>query len=187
MRHSKQFLFLISLLVLSWLGMQAVHESGHVLAAKISGGAVQKVELHPLRISRTDVAPNPFPAIVVWSGPIVGCSIPLLLELSTARCSQWLHHSLRFFSGFCLIANGAYIGIGAFERIGDCGVMLQTGSPRWALFLFGAVTVPLGLFQFHRLGSPRQFFSPAAEVSTDVALGLALAAITVVGIAAVFG
>ena len=48
----------------SWLGMQAVHELGHVLGALASGGRVARVVLHPLTISRTDLVANPRPALV---------------------------------------------------------------------------------------------------------------------------
>jgi len=44
---------------LSWLLMQALHETGHVLGAWLTGGQVVKLVLNPLAISRTDVSPNP--------------------------------------------------------------------------------------------------------------------------------
>jgi hypothetical protein len=59
---------------------------------------------------------------------------------------------LRFFAGFCLLANGLYIAIGSFDRIGDCGEMLRHGSSMWHLWLFGVVTAPLGLWLWHRQG-----------------------------------
>ena len=63
----------------SWLGMQAVHELGHVLGAILTGGRVTTVVLHPLTISRTDVFPNPHPLIEVWAGAIAfsGTNRPL--------------------------------------------------------------------------------------------------------------
>jgi hypothetical protein len=42
-----------------------------------TGGTVERVVLHPLSISRTDVSPNPHPVAVVWLGPIVGSVVPL--------------------------------------------------------------------------------------------------------------
>jgi hypothetical protein len=38
-------------LIASWLGMQAVHEAGHVLGARLSGGTVTRVALYPLTLS----------------------------------------------------------------------------------------------------------------------------------------
>lgn len=51
----------------SWLGMQAVHEAGHVVGAWLTDGRVARVVLHPLTISRTDLAENPRPLAVVWA------------------------------------------------------------------------------------------------------------------------
>ena len=68
---------------------------------------------------------------------------------------------LRFFAGFCLIANGAYISLGSFDRIGDCGEMLRLDTPIWLLWLFGAATMPAGLWLWHRQG-PHFGLGPAA-------------------------
>ena len=77
-----------------------------------------------------------------------------------------------FFAGFCLITNGAYIAIGSFGRVGDCGVMLEHGSPLWTLLLFGAMTIPLGFYLWHRLGSVKQFLADPSLVDPAVAYTL---------------
>jgi hypothetical protein len=59
---------------------------------------------------------------------------------------------VRFFAGFCLVANGAYIGVGALDPVGDAAVMLRHGSPAWSLATFGAVAVAAGLGLWHRQG-----------------------------------
>ena len=64
-----QIVLIGSTVVGSWLGMQAVHEAGHVLGAWLTGGRVARVVLHPLTISRTDLAENPWPLAVVWARP----------------------------------------------------------------------------------------------------------------------
>jgi hypothetical protein len=51
----------IALVALSWYGMMAIHELGHVMGAWLTGGRVERVVLHPLAISRTDLAHNPRP------------------------------------------------------------------------------------------------------------------------------
>ncbi len=136
----------------SWLAMQVVHELGHVLSAVASGGHVTNVVLHPCTISRTDVFPNPHPLFVAWAGSIVGTLLPLLGFLF-ARFFRWPGTFLfRFFAGFCLVANGAYIGIASIQGIGDAGEMLRYGSPRWQLILFGLFTATLGLFLWDGLG-----------------------------------
>ena len=54
MKRLHQILLIVSAVLASWLGMQAVHEAGHVLGACMTGGRVSQVVLHPLTISRTD-------------------------------------------------------------------------------------------------------------------------------------
>jgi hypothetical protein len=150
----------------SWLGMQAVHELGHVLGAWLTGGRVARVVLHPLTISRTDLAHNPSPLAVVWAGPVVGVAVPLLVWSAAAASRLPFAFALRFFAGFCLLANGLYIGVGSLDRVGDCGEMLRHGSEPW---LFGAVTAPVGLALWHRQGS--HFGLGSVPVNRGVAYG----------------
>ena len=79
MNRLHQIVLIASTVLGSWLGMQAVHESGHVLGAWMTGGKVARVVLHPLNISRTDLAHNPNPLVVVWAGPLLGVMEPLLV------------------------------------------------------------------------------------------------------------
>ncbi len=161
--------------------MMAVHELGHVAGAIVTGGKVERVVLHPLTISRTDVSPNPNPAIVVWLGPILGCLIPFAAWLVVPRRMTIARNVAMFFAGFCLIANGVYIAIGSFDRVGDCGEMLRTGSPLWALIVFGVVTVALGIFLWHRLGSLKYFLTnPSVITSRSVYLVLCILLVVVV-------
>ena len=137
--------------VASWYAMQVVHELGHVLAAWLTGGTVQRVVLHPLEISRTDVAPNPRPLFVAWAGPLVGVALPLIAAaLARAAFPSWRRY-VDFFAGFCLIANGAYIGVGSIEGVGDAGDMLRHGSPPWLLAMFGILCIAGGLWIWHGL------------------------------------
>jgi len=169
----------------SWLGMQAIHECGHVLGARVTGGRVARVVLHPLTISRTDVAENPRPLIVVWSGPVFGVVLPLLLWGIAATAHAPWAFVLRFFAGFCLLANGLYIGVGSFDRVGDCGEMLRNGSDPWQLWLFGAITAPVGLWLWHRQGPHFGMGSAKGQVNHAAAYGsLAVClALLVLGIA----
>ena len=157
-------LFIISAVMGAWFAMMAVHELGHVIGAYVTGGSVTRVVLHPLAISRTDVSPNPRPGIVVWLGPITGCLFPLCLSLVIPKRRAVLHNISRFFAGFCLIANGAYIGVGALDAVGDCREMLHTGTPLWGMITFGVGTVMLGLFVWHRLGSLSSFLRDPSAV-----------------------
>jgi hypothetical protein len=147
-----QVVLILSVLIGSWLGMQAVHELGHVLGGWLTGGTVSRVVLHPLTISRTDLGHNPRPLVVVWAGPLFGVLMPLALWGIAVGLRLRGSFLLRFFAGFCLVANGAYIAGGSFDGIGDCGQMLRHGSSLWQLWLFGALTVPAGMWLWHRQG-----------------------------------
>lgn len=185
-RRASQVALIVSTLGASWLGMQAIHELGHMIGALVSGGIVERVVLHPLTISRTDLRHNPHPLLVVWAGPILGCVLPLLLW-QIARWWNWsLSFLLRFFAGFCLLANGLYIGVGAFDRVGDCGEMLRHGSQIWVLWIFGAVTATTGLGLWHRLGpqfgwSGEAIAPGAVRTSLLAAIGLLMAGLMVGG------
>lgn len=149
--------------------MMAVHELGHVAGAVVTGGSVERVVLYPLTISRTDVSPNPHPAIVVWLGPVIGCLLPLGLFAIVPQRLTVMRKVTRFFAGFCLIANGAYVSIGSVNQIGDCREMLRTGTPLWALLAFGVITVPLGLHLWNGLGSVKYFIDHPEVVTPRMA------------------
>jgi hypothetical protein len=168
-RRVHQAVLIGSTILGSWLGMQAVHESGHVLGAWLTGGRVARVVLHPLTISRTDLAHNPSPLVVVWAGPAVGIAVPLLIWAVAAAARLPGAFVLRFFAGFCLLANGLYIGVGSFDRVGDCGEMLRHGSEPWQLWLFGAATAPAGLWLWHRQGPHFGLGNGGGHVSVGVA------------------
>ena len=157
MQRFQQLLFVVSILAISWLAMMAIHELGHVLGAIVTGGTVERVVLHPLSISRTDVSPNPHPAAVVWLGPIVGSVVPLAALAVIPQRLNDLRVIVAFFAGFCLVANGAYISLGWIGQVGDCGEMLRSGTPIWLMIAFGGITIPLGFYLWHGLGSIKQF------------------------------
>jgi hypothetical protein len=174
-----QGILIFSTLACSWLGMQAVHEFGHVLGAWWTGGKVARVVLYPLTISRTELASSPHPLWVVWAGPVVGVVLPVALWGLSVLVRWEDAYLLRFFAGFCLIANGAYIGIGAFDRIGDAGEMRRLGSPLWLLLVFGAGTAPAGLRAWHRLGPHFGLGSAQGQVSQRAAYWTLLGLISI--------
>lgn len=191
-----RILFVISVVGLSWLGMLATHECGHIAAAKLTGGNVVRVVLHPTTISRTDVLPNPSPMIVAWAGPFLGCMIPALLTLavrglrhrsggtatkreavpdgeipnpdSPSHCQS----ITQFFAGFCCLANGAYLGVGVFDRVGDADEILKAGTPPWMLIVFGLIASVSGMAMWHRLGSPFAFLQSRSELDPWLVRGL---------------
>lgn len=147
-----QITLIVSTLALCWLGMQVVHETGHVLTAWGSGERVDRVVLHPLTISRTDATHDHHPLLTIWGGPIFGTLLPLCVSALSKLACPGLTYLLRFFAGFCLISNGAYLGVGSLEGVGDAGDLLRYGAARWTLIAFGLICVPSGLFLWHGLG-----------------------------------
>jgi hypothetical protein len=182
-----QVVLISSTLLGSWLAMQAVHESGHVLGAWLTGGRVARVVLHPLTISRTDLADNPHPLIVAWAGPVVGIVVPLLFWGVAAASRLPGAFVLRFFAGFCLLANGLYIGVGSFDGVGDCGEMLRHGSQAWQLWLFGAVTAPAGLWLWHRQGPHFGLGQAKGQVNCGVAYGCLVGCLALLVLGVVVG
>ena len=153
MNRLQQAVLIGTLVGFSWLAMQVVHEFGHVLVARMTGAAVVKVVLHPMTVSRTDLGGNPHPLAVVWGGPLVGSALPVLAFWIASIFQVPYLYLLRFFAGFCLIANGVYIGLGwRLANGADPGVMIGNGSPVWLLIVFGILTFPSGLYLWHRQG-----------------------------------
>jgi len=178
--RSWQLLLIVGVLGFSWLGLQVVHEAGHVLHALASGGTVVRVVLWPTTISETLVAPNPHPRFVAWGGPIWGCLIPLAvwgLVWATARRYAFL---ARFFAGACLVANGVYLGTSTF--IGGCAldgpVILANGGSIWSVLLFSLAAVVMGFYAWHGLGPDFGFGKTRGRVDR-------LAAVIVAGLATV--
>jgi hypothetical protein len=143
----------------SWLGMMAVHELGHVMHAWVTGGRIVSVSVPLAGFSQTIVHPNPREHLVVWGGPIWGVTIPLigcgLFRVVRGRVPDvW-----RFFTGLCLVANGAYVGLGGFiGGSGDAHDLLRLGTPRAVTIAFGFVCTALGLWCWHR--TPGFSFKP---------------------------
>lgn len=187
MRRIAPLALLGSLCVLSWMLMQLVHELGHVAGAALAGGAVERVVWHPLSISRTDLSENPAPLLIAWAGPLVGVGLPLAAWGVAAMTNSSVTALLRFFAGFCLIANGAYLGIGSFLRIGDCETLLAHGAPIGTLWLFGAAAVPLGLLLWHRLGPDLGWGPQARQVPASRVIVVAGAAVLVIALGFLFG
>ncbi|MBI5758664.1 MAG: hypothetical protein HZA46_09115 [Planctomycetales bacterium] len=89
------------------------------------------------------------------------------LERGVCVTLSWL---VTFFAGFCLIANGGYLAIGSFDGLGDAGDLLNHGAPGWSLIVFGAVTIPVGLWLWHGLVSRLGLGSDGLPVSRRAVL-----------------
>jgi hypothetical protein len=182
-----RFFLILATLIASWFGMQQVHELGHVLGAWLTGGQVERVVLPIVGFSRTDLAANPRPLVVAWSGPAFGAMAPLMAWLAAAAIRMPVAFVLRFFAGFCLVANGLYLGVGAFDKVGDCGDLLRHGAQTWQLWLFGLATAPAGLWLWHGLGPKFGLGANAQPVSRQHIFGLVIVSSVLVAIALLIG
>ncbi len=88
---------------------------------------------------------------MIWLGPLIGALLPCAVWwISNARKFEW-KEPLRFFAGFCLIANGAYLGSVISSPVGDASDLLNHGAHRWQLLLFAVITIPLGILAWDDL------------------------------------
>jgi hypothetical protein len=182
-----QVVLIGSVLAGSWLSMQIVHEFGHAFGAWLTGGTVRKIVLLPWTLSRTELSSNPEPLAVAWAGPIIGALLPLLVLSVAATFRLPGVYLLRFFAGFCLIANGAYLAGGAVERVGDAGDLQRHGTGLWQLLAFASLTLPLGLWLWHRQGRHFGFGPAQGRVSRRAACASLAATILVVVLEMFFG
>lgn len=164
MSRTKWVILAIVVLYPAFLAMEAMHELGHVINARLSGGRVARVELPLAGFSRTDLAANPHPQFVAWGGMLWGTVLPLALagaltlrrRRANGRVMGILGAAAAFFAGFCLVANGAYIGLGGFMSAGDGPDLIRHGAPPWLLLVAGGAALVLGLLLWHRGGRVSQ-------------------------------
>lgn len=171
----------------SWLGMRALNEVGHVLGAILSGVQVRQVVLNTFLISRTDLAENLAPLVVLWAGPLCGVLIPIAAWLLWASLRMPGAFVLQFFAGFCLIANGSYLAFGSFAEIGDCGEMIRHGSSPWQLWIFAAATVPTGFWLWNGLDKNFGMGVSGGRVNPAIAYATLMVAIFLLGIGFLVG
>jgi hypothetical protein len=140
------------LIYLCWLGMMAVHESGHIIHTWLAGGIVSHVSFPLIGFSQTHVTYNPAPAFVAGGGFVWGSLIPLLFLLLSYFLHARFYRLMQFFTGFCLIANGLYLAIGWTMIAGDGHDLHRLGTPVWGMILTGTMLLCSGLYLWHRLG-----------------------------------
>jgi hypothetical protein len=135
----------------SFLGMEIVHEFGHVLNAIATGGRVVAVEIPLIGTSQTLVAPNPQELFEIMGGPLWGILIPLLACGLARYFTDRVPETLKFFAGFCLIANGAYLAIGWWWPASDGGQLARLEVPKETLVGIGVIASAVGLGVWHSL------------------------------------
>ncbi len=180
-------IMLVGLGTLSWLAMMLVHETGHVLGAALTGGRVRQVVWHPLVFSRTEVSPNPRPGVVVWAGPIVGVFVPLVVWIIVRLTAKPFAYLAAFFAGFCLLANGAYLGLGWIDAVGDTAEMRATGTPVWIMIAFGGVAAAAGLWLWHPASRQLGFGKDASAPPTTHTIAVGVIALVSIALGVLCG
>jgi hypothetical protein len=93
----------------------------------------------------------------------------------TARFKEWsVAWWLRFFAGFCLIANGGYLLGGSVVPVGDVEMLIRFGVPRVLLAGIGIIAIIPGLALWHGLGKHFGFGPTPAPIKPLGAFGVAL-------------
>ena len=133
--------------------MMAFHELGHVLHALASGGRIAAVHIPLIGFSLTELTSNPHPHFVAWGGPVWGSMVPVLAWRVPAVARSCGRPVAQFFAGFCLVANGVYLGAGWTQLAGDAADLVRYGTPVWVLMLFGMCATGGGLYLWHLLGN----------------------------------
>lgn len=178
--HWPRAVLLAAILPVCWLGMMAVHELGHVLAAWLAGAKVHRVVLPLFSFSRTDVGHSEWQRAIIWAGPAVGVGLPILMWLVAWMMKWEVAFVLRFFAGFCLIANGAYIGFGWIDSIGDAGELRAAGESTAVMTVVGILAVVTGLMMWSGLSGAFGFGANRQHVSQRVAMGVLAALVLLI-------
>jgi len=178
--RSWQALLILSTLAFSWLAMMVVHETGHVIHLLATGGSIERVTLHPLKISHTLPDANPHPLATVIGGPLWGVLLPLMTWWIVAELAPARSYLAAFFAGFCLVANGAYLAADAILQGGDGREFIQCGIPPWALIAVGLPAIAVGIYVWNGLGHHFGFAEARGNVNRTDTIVMATLTATLV-------
>ncbi|MDX1926075.1 MAG: hypothetical protein SFV81_06135 [Pirellulaceae bacterium] len=168
------YLWLIPMVAFTWLSSMFLHEIGHILSGWLSGGEFRYIDVYPFHFSTTILQPNPYPALVTWSGLLLGWSLPLLtIPLWKIEWAA-LGPSVQGWSAYCWLAFGAYLALAAGESLSDTGQLLTEGWPLAVLVAVGAAVAICGYF-IGRIGVTRLHRRFSATPPSWRSVGAALA------------
>ncbi len=108
--------------------MTLTHECGHIVGGMISGASLTDFDLAPWRMPYSLHAPDPYPLVTLWAGPLFGVTLPLIAAAIIRQRWAW------FIADFCLIANGGYLALAWISgaRLLDTPRLLAAGAhPAW--------------------------------------------------------
>ena len=129
----------------TWLSSMFLHEMGHIISGWLSGGEFRYIDVYPFHFSTTILQPNPHPALVTWSGLLLGWTLPLLtIPLWKIEWAA-IGATLQSWSAYCWLAFGAYLALAAGESLSDTGQLLTEG---WPLAVLIAVGLTVAIFGY---------------------------------------
>lgn len=137
---------LVALIVIAWGVMTFTHEMGHVVAGWISGATLTDLDLAPWRLPFSLHAPDPYPLVTLWGGPLIGIFAPMVTAALVRRPWCW------FIADFCLLANGIYLALAWIEgdRFLDTPRLLESGTPPILIALYCLLTIGFGYVRFRK-------------------------------------
>ena len=134
------------LVAVSWCVMTFTHEVGHILGGWCCGAKLTDFELRPWHLPYSFFDPDPYPLVTLWSGPILGVVVPVLLAVLLRRDWAW------FIAYFCVLANGFYIATGWYSGDAqlDTTKLLKNGAHPISIFAYCLTTIIGGYVGFRR-------------------------------------
>ena len=155
-------------IIIAFNGMVLVHEFGHVVGLWVSGGAVDYVQVSPIDFGFTARARDPHPLFVTWAGPLLGSAFPVaILLVVIVAAPRWIVPALML-AVVAFLANGTYLAIGVFSRVGDAGDLMRRGMLAWVLVAVGAPLVGAGVYLASFLRSVLRVGPPETTLAQTV-------------------
>ncbi|QDS91964.1 hypothetical protein FF011L_07000 [Roseimaritima multifibrata] len=141
---TNRILLFALLLIASWSVMAVSHECGHIVGGMACGATLIDYDIVPWHLPYSLHSPDPHPLVTLWSGPLVGVAIPLLVAAVLRRRWAW------FIADFCLIANGCYLALAwvSGDRLLDTPRLLNAGASPTTIVLYCLVTIGTGYVWF---------------------------------------
>ncbi len=126
--------------------MVFTHEMGHIVGGWFCGGTLREADVLPWHLPYSIFAPDPYPLVTLWCGPILGVLVPLILALVLRR--QWIW----FIANFCLIANGSYLAMAwvSGDHYLDTHKLLAQGAHPVTIVVYCLSTIGFGYIWFRQ-------------------------------------
>lgn len=124
--------------------MTLTHELGHIIGGALGGATLTDMELRPWRLPYSIHSPDPHPLLTLWSGPILGVLVPVLVALVVPWRPLW------FVANFCVLANGTYLALAWFagDPHLDTPRLMHAGASSVSVAIYCLLTIGVGYPRF---------------------------------------